>query len=123
MAINEISETSGIAGDGDARPPLGLKAVLGGTLTLLSLAQAADIGSRLGYSYYTEQFLAVVLGLSLALVFLGNTAMQGHGGLPDRLRHLADPVLGFAGLALSLYVAWFYPSLVGRAMMLPWDAL
>ena len=28
-----------------------LRAALGGTLTLLSLAQAADLGSRLGYSY------------------------------------------------------------------------
>jgi TRAP transporter 4TM/12TM fusion protein len=121
MAINEISETSGTAGDGDTRAPLGLKALLGGTLTLLSLAQAADIGSRLGYSYYTEQFLAVVLGLSLGLVFLGKDAAGRRRA--GRVQRILDPVLGVAGLALSFYVAWFYPSLVGRAMMLPWDAL
>ena len=121
MAINEISKNSGTAGDGDTRAPLGLKALLGGTLTLLSLAQAADIGSRLGYSYYTEQFLAVVLGLSLGLVFLGKGAAGRRRA--GRLQQMLDPVLGLVGLALSFYVAWAYPSLVGRAMMLPWDAL
>lgn len=99
-----------------------LRAALGGTLTLLSLAQAADLGSRLGYSYYTEQFLAAVLGLALALVFLGDPTAIGRRHM-SRLQRLADPVLGLAGLGLSLYVAAAYPSLVGRAMMLPWDAL
>ncbi|MCE7029418.1 TRAP transporter permease [Jiella avicenniae] len=98
------------------------RAALAGLLTLLSLGQAADVGSRLAYSYYTEQFLAVVLGLSLALVFLGQNGMQGTASSRRGLGVL-DLVLAAVGLGLSLYVAWFYPSLVGRALMLPWDAL
>nr|WP_255699992.1 TRAP transporter fused permease subunit [Jiella avicenniae] len=86
------------------------------------MGQAADVGSRLAYSYYTEQFLAVVLGLSLALVFLGQNGMQGTASSRRGLGVL-DLVLAAVGLGLSLYVAWFYPSLVGRALMLPWDAL
>ncbi|MAS15205.1 MAG: C4-dicarboxylate ABC transporter permease [Nitratireductor sp.] len=122
MAIDEIPESPDGSEQNGAGWLRAVKAVLGGALTLLSLAQAADIGSRLGYSYYTEQFLAVVLGLSLALVFLGNSGMQGEKPSGGALR-LLDPILAFVGLGLSLYVAWAYPSLVGRAMMLPWDAL
>ncbi|MAS03908.1 MAG: C4-dicarboxylate ABC transporter permease [Ahrensia sp.] len=104
------------------RWPRMLKVAFAAALTLLSLAQAADIGSRLGFSYYTEQFLAIVLGLSLALVFLGNNGTQGKRP-PGHAPGIVDVVLAFTGLGLSLYVAWAYPSLVGRAMMLPWDAL
>ncbi len=95
---------------------------LAGTLTVLSVAQAADIPSRLGYSYYTEQFLAVVLGLSLAIVFLVKRATR-TAQAEHRPPSIIDAVLAAAGLGLSLYVAIAYPSLVGRAMMLPWDAL
>lgn len=96
--------------------------VLAGVLTIVSVAQAADIPSRLGYSYYTEQFLAVVLGLSLALVFLVSGRSEKAEVNNDTGR-LLDWFLSAAGLFLSLYVAVAYPGLVGRAMMLPWDAL
>ncbi len=91
---------------------------LAGTLTLIAVGQAADLPSRLGYSYYTEQFLAVVLGLSLALVFLLRRFRPG-GGRPS----IPDLVLACLGLFLSLYIAWDYPSLLNSAMKLPWHAL
>ena len=96
--------------------------MLAGTLTIVSVAQAADIPSRLGYSYYTEQFLALVLGLSLAIIFLvsGRSEKSERG---TRTVRMVDWFLSAAGLCLSLYVAAAYPSLVGRAMSLPWDAL
>ncbi|MEM6460710.1 MAG: TRAP transporter fused permease subunit [Pseudomonadota bacterium] len=122
MAIEETSQASD---DHAPRGPRWLSALavsFGAALTVISLLQAADIGSRLGYSYYTEQFLAVVLGLSLALVFLGRRGAGGNGKAGS-VSGAFDILLGFSGLALSLYVAWAYPSLVGRAMMLPWDAL
>ena len=127
MAIDERSELSDETGgplvaEAGPRWAGAVKAALAGLLTLLSLAQAADTGSRLGYSYYTEQFLAVVLGLSLALVFLGQNGMQG-GTSARRGPGALDILLAAMGFGLSLYVAWFYPSLVGRALMLPWDAL
>lgn len=91
-----------------------------GLLTVLTVLQAADVPSRLGYSYYTEQFLAVVLGLSLALVFL-TKGRSGHSDAP--FQSALNWVLAAIGLVLSLYVAVAYPSLVGRAMSLPADAL
>ncbi|MDN3722658.1 TRAP transporter large permease subunit [Roseibium salinum] len=92
---------------------------LAGMLTLAAVAQAADLPSRLGYSYYTEQFLAVVLGLSLALVFLLRRIKSGAVGRPS----VPDLLLAAIGLFVSLYVAWDYPSLLNSAMMLPWHAL
>ncbi|MCX8225502.1 MAG: TRAP transporter fused permease subunit, partial [Sulfitobacter sp.] len=96
--------------------------MLAGTLTIVSVAQAADIPSRLGYSYYTEQFLALVLGLSLAIIFLVSGRSEKSEGSIGAVR-MVDWFLSAAGLCLSLYVAAAYPSLVGRAMSLPWDAL
>lgn len=96
--------------------------LLAATLTIVALVQAASLPSRLGYSYYTEQFLAIVLGLSLAIIFL----VSGRG---DEARS-ESPVmarvnwfLSGLGLCTSLYVAVAYPSLVSNAMSLPWDAL
>lgn len=92
--------------------------ILAGLLTVLTVFQAADLPSRLGYSYYTEQFLALVLGLSLALVFLTKPARkQDRPGAP------LDWLLALVGLGLGLYVAVAYPGLVSRAMSLPADAL
>lgn len=96
--------------------------MLAGTLTVVSVAQAADIPSRIGYSYYTEQFLALVLGLSLALIFLVSGRSEKGEADSGNVRTI-DWILSTAGLFLSLYVAAAYPSLVGRAMSLPWDAL
>ena len=124
MTIGSTVQPSDPGGSPKVTWPRTLSAWLGGALTLISLAQAADIGSRLGYAYYTEQFLAVVLGLSLALVFLRHRSQpragRGGAGVPPSPIDLA---LGTAGLLLSFYVGWAYPSLVGRAMLLPWDAL
>jgi TRAP transporter 4TM/12TM fusion protein len=95
---------------------------LAGLLTIAAVVQAADLPSRLGYSYYTEQFLALVLGLSLALVFLmPRRDWDQPGGIAAP--RLIDWALSGLGLILGLYIMVFYPSLVGRAMSLPWDAL
>ena len=96
--------------------------LLAGALTILSVVQAADIPSRLGYSYYTEQFLALVLGLCLALVFLVKNGYNETSG-SKTIFDFFDVILSIMGLGLSIYVAVTYPSLVGRAMSLPWDAL
>lgn len=98
----------------------GVVSVLSGLLTVVAVGEAASLPSRLGYSYYTEQFLALVLGLSLALVFLVSKRDDGDtrpGPTP------LDWGLSILGLSLSLYVVVAYPSLVSRAMSLPTDAL
>lgn len=96
--------------------------ILAGALTLVAMVQAAGLPSRLGYSYYTEQFLAVILGLSLAIVFL--VSGRGEKGRADHgVFGLINWGLSALGLTLSLYVAVDYPDLVSGAMSLPWDAL
>ncbi|WP_223228123.1 TRAP transporter permease [Lutimaribacter pacificus] len=107
-------------------PSIGAKglvvSLMAGALTLVAMVQAAGLPSRLGFSYYTEQFLAVVLGLSLAIVFL--VSDRGEKGRTERgLSGLLDWTLSALGLGLSLYVAVAYPTLVSSAMSLPWDAL
>lgn len=95
---------------------------LAGLLTVTAVAQAADLPSRLGYSYYTEQFLAVILGLGLALVFLlrrSGAKATGQGLAPS----LLDLCLAALGLGLSLYIAYAYPRLVSQSMSLPTDAV
>ncbi|MEM8822601.1 MAG: TRAP transporter fused permease subunit [Pseudomonadota bacterium] len=95
--------------------------LLAGCLTLVAIGQAASLPSRLGYAYYTEQFLAVVLGLSLAIVFL--VSGRGTTATAPAMPRPLDWVLSALGLGLSLYVAAAYPSLVSRIMSLPMDAL
>lgn len=96
--------------------------VLAGILTIAAVVQAASIPSRLGYSYYTEQFLAVMLGLSLAIIFLV-TGHRGKGRDDTGRSSPLDWTLSALGLGLSFYVALAYPKLVSQAMSLPWDAL
>ncbi|MBY6156970.1 TRAP transporter permease [Pseudooceanicola nitratireducens] len=115
-----MSEVSDIGPQGPRTSPI--VAGLAGLLTIAAVVQAADLPSRLGYSYYTEQFLALVLGLSLALVFLmPRRDWDQPGGIAAT--RLIDWALSGLGLILGLYIMVFYPSLVGRAMSLPWDAL
>lgn len=97
-------------------------AALAGSLTLAAIVQAASLPSRLGYSYYTEQFLALVLGLSLSIIFLVSKRGGPDEGGP-RSSGVLDWALSALGLALGLYIMVSYPSLVSRAMSLPWDAL
>ena len=95
---------------------------LAGSLTLAAIAQAASLPSRLGYSYYTEQFLALVLGLSLSIIFL--VSGRGEKSEDETGRSsVLDWILSALGLFLGLYIMVAYPSLVSRAMSLPWDAL
>ncbi|WP_206602196.1 hypothetical protein, partial [Pseudomonas aeruginosa] len=49
---------------------------LGVLIALAAIAFAADLFSRLGIAIYTEQYLAVILGISLALIFLKPQSSQ-----------------------------------------------
>lgn len=115
-----MKQTSDSAAQGPKPSPI--VAGLAGLLTIAAVMQAADVPSRLGYSYYTEQFLALVLGLSLALVFL---VPRRDWDRPDGVAgpRPMDWALSVVGLILGLYIMVDYPSLVGRAMSLPLDAL
>ena len=67
--------------------------------------------SLLGLNLYAEQFLLVVLGLSLALCFL----REKPAGW--------EAAAGFGGLALCAYLAWRYPVLVNELTARPLDGI
>lgn len=88
---------------------------LGVLIALAAIAFAADLFSRLGIAIYTEQYLAVILGISLALVFLKPQSSQ--------LKRSLNGLLALLGLITSLYLAAQYPDLVERQLDLSLDAL
>jgi len=86
---------------------------LSAALPVAALLWSLGVPSRLGLSLYPEQFLALVLGVSLALVF--------HL-YPSRLRKL-DYALSGVAFGASLWVAISYADIVVRQMMVPDDVL
>ncbi len=119
------SETASLKEEPLPKAAVMVKRTLAFSLTSSAVIWAADIPSRLGFAFYTEQFLAVVLGLSLALVFLiprGFSETNSSGErlwAPSRL----DWLLSMLGLSLCLWIAFRYADFLARAMLLPWDGL
>ena len=111
-----------------------LRTALAATLTVLALLFAADAPSRVGFAIYTEQFLALVLGISLALVFLAprlaermptaSDADEGDVAAPaGETPGAISLALAALGLALGAYIAVTYPSLISRSYALTWDVV
>ncbi len=104
------------AAENRPRRPKGVAHVssaLAAALTLVAIAWAADLPRMVGLAPYTEQFLALVLALSLAIVFLIK---------PSRWLAL-DAALSLVGLVTALWVMWEYPRLIFEQMSLPLDGL
>ena len=70
--------------------------------------------SVFGIGFYTEQFLTICLGLTLALAYIADTS---------RPRNVLDWIAVIASLALCGYVALSYEHLTLDAAFLPLDAL
>lgn len=73
-----------------------------------------------GWSLYNEQFLALILGLGLALTYLLVRAKPSSDDAPTPWY---DAVAGLAGLAACLYIAVRYPVLVNEVIYRPLDAI
>lgn len=88
-------------------------------LMLAVIAYVADVPILLNIPLFTEQFLATVLGLTLALVYLGAARK------PDAERRVPPWDIGaaIAGLAACLYVALRYPNLINEMVYRPVDGL
>ncbi|MFK7901209.1 MAG: TRAP transporter permease [Nitratireductor sp.] len=97
-----------------------LKNALAGILTLAAILFAADVPSKLGVFFYTEQFLAFVLGLSLAIAFLDK---RTDDGLEAQAPSAFDIILAAIGLGLGLYVAFDYGRLLSAAYSVPLDTV
>jgi TRAP transporter 4TM/12TM fusion protein len=94
--------------------------VLQTLLMLAVIAYVADVPILLNIPLFTEQFLATVLGLVLALVYLG----AGPGAAKeDRRVPPWDIAAAIAGLAACLYIAIRYPDLINEMVYRPVDGL
>ena len=80
-------------------------------LTATVVGWVLDLHRAAGLELYTEQFLVTVLGLAIALCF----AVTG--------RRWWDLPTGIGGLAICLYVAWRYPTLVNELTERPLDGI
>jgi TRAP transporter 4TM/12TM fusion protein len=79
-----------------------LVTVIGAALTLLCLGWVGQVPYYLGKAYYQEQFLALVLGLAIALVY---NALNRHSNPHPKLSPI-DMALGFLGLGAAIWIAY-----------------
>jgi TRAP-type uncharacterized transport system fused permease subunit len=96
--------------------------VLAALLTLAALVQVANVPSMLGYLFYTEQFLAVVLALGLPVVFLGKSR-DGNRTIPRILLIASDWIFAALSFGAALYLALRYPELGSAWLAKPVDAM
>ncbi len=97
--------------------PYGLLTVtLATIMSLCAILQALDVPQRLGFSLYTEQYLAAILAFALGMAFLVAPRFTG------RLRFL-DPTLALAGFCAAGYIALSYPTIVNELVYRPVDGL
>jgi TRAP transporter 4TM/12TM fusion protein len=96
--------------------------ILQALLILCVIAYVGDLPVILNIPLFTEQFLATVLGFTLALVYFhckpGPRPADDSEHVP-----LWDIAAGLAGLAACLYLAWRYPTLVNDMVYRPLDGM
>jgi TRAP transporter 4TM/12TM fusion protein len=96
--------------------------ILSTALPLVVLGWLLDLHGRLGLLVYTEQMLAIVFGLSLALAFL---LRSPAGGKRDEGTSIALPDRAAVALSLATagYVALAYPRISETIYLQPTDAV
>ena len=92
---------------------------LGATLTLIAAAWAIDLPQRIGWSIFTEQFLAAVLTLVMPLAFIVFSPRRKRTGAAGWW----DITLAVVSALASAYVMVRYPHLQNRLVYLPWDGI
>jgi TRAP transporter 4TM/12TM fusion protein len=88
-------------------------------LTALVIGWVLNLPSELGVALYTEQFLAAVLGATLALAFLTIAGTRRPAGIVPWF----DIAAATAGLLACWYVAVRYPALVNEIVYRPLDGV
>lgn len=92
-----------------------IRAFLGFFIATAAIAYAANLFSRLGMSIYTEQYLAIVLGCSLALVFLKFQE--------NVIRRIVDAFIAIISFVAGIYLCMQYPVLVEHQLDMSSDAV
>lgn len=101
--------------------PVGwLKIAIASAITIAALMWGGDIFRRIGINILTQQFVAGMLALSLALAFLHLPA--DRSGSRDRVPWY-DWCFALAGLASGMYLAVAIPKLVDIILMRPVDGV
>ncbi len=88
------------------------------TICVIALAWSGGLHWRLGLLLYTEQALALIIGLVFVLVFF-RTAPDGR---PQRDPAIYDVLAGVIGFLVCGYIAWRYPVLVENLYLEPTQA-
>lgn len=84
-------------------------------IPLCAAAWASSLQVTLGLSVYTEQFLAIMLGLALAVAYIASPYKHGW-------RRHADDVLAFASIIVAGLLIWRYPVLQSESFFRPVEA-
>ena len=100
-------------------------------LTTGVLAWASDVFRLLGFLFYTEQYIAVMLAIALALVYLSVPArkaavsVESDEGAQRRFGSIPwyDLVAAAAGFSIAMYVAIRFPVLSELVSVRPWSGL
>jgi TRAP transporter 4TM/12TM fusion protein len=92
---------------------------LGTVLCLIAVFFAAQISLTLGFTLFTEQGLAAILGLSLCVIFI---RMPARPGAPREFVPWYDLVAAALGLGAGGYLAFRYPILLEQAYFLKSEA-
>ena len=95
-------------------------AALGSGIALAGIAWGSGFFRTIGWDFLTEQFLAFVLGLALALVFLTYPARRGAERSAPRWY---DIVLAIVSVSATGYQTLYYPKIVNRFFDMPPDGL
>jgi TRAP transporter 4TM/12TM fusion protein len=119
--VSEARQQSDAAEQQPAAPPIVAWGtdVLQGLLILCVVGWVLDLPRRLlGVSFYTEQMLAVCLGLALALAYVSDIAKR-----PARLMQALNWLAAAASLIICAYIAWRYEALTYEIALLPTDGV
>ncbi|MCC2689150.1 MAG: C4-dicarboxylate transporter permease [Rhizobiaceae bacterium] len=92
---------------------------LAAAITLVAAGWALNVPRMLGVSYYPQQFLAVVLALTLPVTFLMWTPARARREGPLPWYDAAAAVTGFAA---SAYIAFNYAAIVNLVFLRPAEA-
>lgn len=101
-------------------------------MTLIALVWAADVPRMLGFAFFTEQYIALLLAFATPLIFLTvparkvkDTAAADDFDISPKMRRVPwyDLLAAGVGCALSVYIMLFFPDLSQQTAARPLEGL
>lgn len=115
-------------GEEDLQPPSGTPlsvatTVMGALIGLGGIAWGADFYRLVGWNFLAEQFLAMVLGLAMGIVFLIKPLRNSSGSPTRSSAPWYDWALSLGSVMLGVYLCWHYPRMLGEFFNSPLDVV